>query len=275
MEGELGSWGDFGASAGQNQRNLGRLSDSGSDATESRRGPTSSVCGPAPDEAARARAVERDAASGVPFELGELWNRLSAGSWRIRDAFSNGARLFAVVEQSERAHRRRGTRGAAMTEQVLLGQSAKAVAIERQVSDSAVALAIKLHLGMMGLRCRVRGVPHIIVMAARAARLPQSRRLHARIALVPDLERIAWVVSVICPDLSLLDGLSAAERSVLLQLLDGKSYVEIAGARRTSTRTVANQVGTAFRKLGVSGHGQTLDRLMTRTLGASAGEARA
>lgn len=226
-------------------------------------------------EATRSRAMEWDAANAVAFELGELWNRLSSGSWRIRDAFSNGNRLFAVVEQVERSPRRRGTRGAAMTEQVLLGQSAKSVAIERRVSDSAVALAIKMHLGMMGLTCRVRGVPHIVVMAARAARTPHGKHWQGRIALVPDSERIAWVVSVVCPDLSLLDGLSTAERHVLLQLLDGKSYVQIAGARRTSTRTVANQVGTAFRKLGVSGHGQTLDRLMTRTFVPARLEARA
>jgi DNA-binding CsgD family transcriptional regulator len=250
-EGELSSWGRF----------------DGSDAPVSR-------C--ATNQAVRSRAIERDSARGVAFELGELWNRLSCGSWRVHDAFSNGDRLFAVVEQTDRAPRRRGTRGAAMTEQVLLGQSAKSVAIERNVSDSAVALAIKVHLGMMGLRCRVRGVPHIVVMAARAARTLQGRNLRGRIALVSDSERIGWVVSVVCPDLSLLDALSAAERSVLLQLLDGKSYLEIAGARHTSTRTVANQVGTAFRKLGVSGHGQTLDRLMSRTLSAPAAlEARA
>lgn len=227
------------------------------------------------ERAARARAIECDATEGGSFALGELWDRLSSGAWRIRDAFSWGDRLFTVVEQVERAPRRRGTRAAAMTEQVLLGQAAKAVAIERNVSDSAVALAIKVHLEMMGLRCRVRGVPHIVVMAARAARAPQAKHLHGRIALVPDPERSVWVVSVACPDLSLLDALSAAERSVLLLLLEGKSYVEIAGARRTSTRTVANQVGTAYRKLGVSGHGQTLDRLMTRTLSTPRGDAHA
>ncbi len=267
MEDELRGFGTFvGVGTEPNHGIGGGFSDRGSEPPAA---PSASL------EAARSRAVEWDAAKGVAFELGELWNRLSAGSWRIRDAFSTGARLFAVVEQVERTPRRRAGRGAAMTEQVLLGQSAKAVAIERKVSDSAVALAIKVHLGMMGLHCRVRGVPHIVVMAARAARTQAARPVGARIALVPDSDRIAWVVSVVRPDLSLLDTLSAAERSVLVQLLDGKSYVEIAGERRTSTRTVANQVGTAFRKLGVSGHGQTLDRLMSRTLGARREEARA
>jgi DNA-binding CsgD family transcriptional regulator len=266
MEHEVNGWSRASAPNVRNQRRSGGLSDGGSDPALSRR---------MAHDAARSRAIEWDSSNGVAFELGELWNRLSCGSWRIRDVFSNADRLYAVVEQSDRAPRRRGSRGAAMTEQVLLGQSAKSVAIERDVSDSAVALAIKVHLAMMGLRCRVRGVPHIVVMAARAARMPLGRNLRGRIALVPECARIAWVVSVVCPDLSLLDALSTAERHVLLQLLDGKSYLEIAGARRTSTRTVANQVGTAFRKLGVSGHGQTLDRLMARTLSAPVAEARA
>lgn len=45
--------------------------------------------------------------------------------------------------------------------------------------------------------------------------------------------------------------LSAAEREVALALLEGKSNSEIAAARSTSVRTVANQVGAMFRKLGV------------------------
>jgi DNA-binding CsgD family transcriptional regulator len=224
----------------------------------------------------RSMAIEWDASNGAGFELSELWNRLAAGAWRMRDAFSTEGRLYAIVEQVDSsAHRRIRRRGLAMIEQVLLGQSAKAVAIDRKVSDSAVALAIKAHLGMMGLQCRVRGIPLIVVMAARAARSPQCKAPPSRISLVPDTSRIAWIVSVSCPNLSLLDTLSSAERNVLLQLLEGKSYVQIAGTRQTSARTVANQLGTAFRKLGVSGHGQTLDRLMTQTLGGLQGEARA
>lgn len=46
--------------------------------------------------------------------------------------------------------------------------------------------------------------------------------------------------------------LSASERIVVGLALDGKSNVEIGKARATSARTVANQLASAFRKLGVS-----------------------
>lgn len=46
--------------------------------------------------------------------------------------------------------------------------------------------------------------------------------------------------------------LSASERIVVALALDGKSNVEIGKARATSARTIANQLASAFRKLGVS-----------------------
>jgi DNA-binding NarL/FixJ family response regulator len=45
--------------------------------------------------------------------------------------------------------------------------------------------------------------------------------------------------------------LSAAEQEIALGMLEGLSNSEIATARRTSPRTVANQVASLFRKLGV------------------------
>jgi DNA-binding NarL/FixJ family response regulator len=44
---------------------------------------------------------------------------------------------------------------------------------------------------------------------------------------------------------------SHAERAIAQALLDGLSNAEIAAARRTSERTVANQIASVFRKLGV------------------------
>jgi DNA-binding CsgD family transcriptional regulator len=46
--------------------------------------------------------------------------------------------------------------------------------------------------------------------------------------------------------------LSSAESDVACHLLAGRSNREIAALRRCSTRTVANQVASLFRKLGVS-----------------------
>jgi DNA-binding CsgD family transcriptional regulator len=59
------------------------------------------------------------------------------------------------------------------------------------------------------------------------------------------------VLSVPLPPPALPHSLSAAERAVALALLDGLTNAEIAVVRRTSVRTVANQVASLFQKLGV------------------------
>jgi DNA-binding CsgD family transcriptional regulator len=46
--------------------------------------------------------------------------------------------------------------------------------------------------------------------------------------------------------------LTDAEREVLGQVLGGRSNVDIAHARRTSPRTIANQITAIYRKLGVT-----------------------
>lgn len=50
--------------------------------------------------------------------------------------------------------------------------------------------------------------------------------------------------------------LTAAEREVTALLLEGASNAEIAATRRTSERTVANQVASILRKLGVAGRSE-------------------
>lgn len=45
--------------------------------------------------------------------------------------------------------------------------------------------------------------------------------------------------------------LTTAEREVMALLLEGRSNAQIAKARKTAVRTVANQVASLFRKYGV------------------------
>jgi DNA-binding CsgD family transcriptional regulator len=48
-----------------------------------------------------------------------------------------------------------------------------------------------------------------------------------------------------------LSGLTSAEQEVASELLQGRSYQEIARQRGTTSGTVANQVRSIFRKIGV------------------------
>jgi DNA-binding CsgD family transcriptional regulator len=59
------------------------------------------------------------------------------------------------------------------------------------------------------------------------------------------------VVSFAAPETRLPESLTPCEREVALLVLQGASNAEIAKRRGTSPRTVANQMASMFRKLGV------------------------
>jgi DNA-binding NarL/FixJ family response regulator len=88
----------------------------------------------------------------------------------------------------------------------------------------------------------------------------------ARVSTLAQNHQKVQVVSAPRPDLRLPARLSNAELSVVRRLLEGSSHAQISSERGTSARTVANQLATAFRKLGVSGRGQLVDRLIHHTM---------
>lgn len=55
--------------------------------------------------------------------------------------------------------------------------------------------------------------------------------------------------------------LTKAERAVALLALEGRSDAEIAALRGVSRRTVANQIASVFKKLGVSSRVELATRL--------------
>jgi len=65
-------------------------------------------------------------------------------------------------------------------------------------------------------------------------------------------------ISVARPDNQLAEWLSPAEYAVTRLLIEGKSYEELARLRQTSKRTVANQLASAFHRLGISGRAELL-----------------
>jgi DNA-binding NarL/FixJ family response regulator len=60
--------------------------------------------------------------------------------------------------------------------------------------------------------------------------------------------------------------LTRAEREVAVLLLDGKTHAEIGRSRKTATRTVANQVASVLRKLGVHSRAELLVRYGSQIL---------
>jgi len=61
-----------------------------------------------------------------------------------------------------------------------------------------------------------------------------------------------------------LPALSHAERAVMLAILQGHTNAEIAAARSTTPRTVANQVARLFAKLAVSSRAELAARVRMR-----------
>jgi DNA-binding NarL/FixJ family response regulator len=112
----------------------------------------------------------------------------------------------------------------------------------------------------MGLHCSPSNAPPLLVMAAHAARghasfaSARSRQLHGA---------NTWfrVVSSPRPDHDLKEVLTGAELAVARLLVDGASHAEIARARGSSRRTVANQLAAVFQRLGVSGRADLLRAL--------------
>lgn len=64
--------------------------------------------------------------------------------------------------------------------------------------------------------------------------------------------RTILVMSYDVPDWEMPPSLTAAEQAVLRAMLNGAGQREIAQARGVSYRTVANQIASAYSKLGVS-----------------------
>ncbi len=62
-----------------------------------------------------------------------------------------------------------------------------------------------------------------------------------------------WLLSFNYHEKVLDSGLSRVERDVMRRYVRGQSYAQIAGARGTSYRTVANQLASAFQKLRATG----------------------
>ncbi len=90
--------------------------------------------------------------------------------------------------------------------------------------------------------------------------LPPPRQLKAGRAVVGGEELL--VLSFPLAPIALPPTLTEAERSVVEQVVRGASNAEIAKERGRSMRTIANQLASAYRKLGVSGRAELLARCL-------------
>lgn len=208
------------------------------------------------------------AASGPPSRpadeaasLAALWTELLSGFCRFEHMEFTQQTCSVVVT---RGHRASGdersplpARDIQILERSLLEGVRKSVAADFGLCPSSVAEILRRCFAFMGLSCWPSRIPLLLVMAAHAkAAAPSSRT--EKLVLTQNGQFLRQSISVTRPDNQLKSCLSPAEFEVTRLLIEGRSYVEVARLRKTSKRTVANQLASAFHRLGISGRAELL-----------------
>jgi DNA-binding CsgD family transcriptional regulator len=200
-------------------------------------------------------------ASTDRVELSALWDELVAGTCKI-DSWSHEpdtwsmvvSRAPAVVGNPPVPLRHRDQE---ILEHTLLCGIRKIVAVEVGLSCSSIAVIMQSCFQFMGLSCLPSRIPGLVVAAAHA-RHRHTTQFRSQMRGSRDRMFTHQSIRVPRPDRALASWLAPAEHAVIALLIEGQSYAEIAQARNTSIRTVANQVASGFRRLGVSGRAELL-----------------
>jgi DNA-binding CsgD family transcriptional regulator len=200
-------------------------------------------------------------ASTERVELAAIWEELIAGTCKIDGWSQDEGSWSMVVSRRPILDRAKAVglrlRDVEILEHALLCGVRKLVAVEVGLSCSSIAVILQGCFQFMGLDCLPSRIPGIVVAAAHARHHLQSKfPPHPKARA--DRPYSQQTVTVPRPDTALVSWLAPAEHAVINLLIEGQSYAEIAQARNTSIRTVANQVASGFRRIGVSGRAELL-----------------
>lgn len=188
----------------------------------------------------------------------EFWPALIAGRWTLVDRFESGGRRLVVACRNDPLaapyHMLRGAE-AAVLRRALAGVAGKVIAADMRMSDATISRLIARSLRRLGLRS--------LAEAGALLALPVSS---VGVGHGPTTVDVG-VVQLRSPDappgrLEASALLTAAERGVLSGVLEGHSHRTIAARRHTSLRTIANQVASIFRKLGVHSRRELIARIL-------------
>ncbi|HEY0465758.1 MAG TPA: helix-turn-helix transcriptional regulator [Polyangiaceae bacterium] len=227
--------------------------------------PTAAVAGPGLIGTTSARLVDEGAS------LSALWTELVSGLCKIEHTEFTQQTCSVVVTRGHRASGAEGARLSArdtdILERALLEGVRKSVAVDFGLCPSSIAEILRRCFVFMGLSCWPSRIPLLLVLAAHAKHAPDTQR-GAKLLLGQNQQFLRQSINVARPDNELSEWLSPAEYAVTRLLIEGKSYQEMAKLRRTSKRTVANQLASAFHRLGISGRAELLCLLAKRKLGS-------
>ncbi|HKY39291.1 MAG TPA: helix-turn-helix transcriptional regulator [Polyangiaceae bacterium] len=210
-------------------------------------------------ELMRWQAEEADSRNGLESDLTGLWQELLAGRLTVADSFNSPQRWFMLLKETA-VPRAVPKRLHALLGQALLSESQKRTASECGVAESTVSACVHHALTLMGVRAARAKVPPIVTLLAYASTGAPSPP--SRLSSVVHQGVAYRVVSVERPELRVSSKLSASQYHVIGRIVEGWTYAQIAQERRRSSRTIANQVAGAFRRLGVSGRAQLVSLLV-------------
>jgi DNA-binding NarL/FixJ family response regulator len=215
----------------------------------------------ADDAVLRSRAVEVSVGRDCFRSLHEVWCQLTRGDCTIADAFTNATTCYLVLTAPVERPPPINPSHLQILERVLQGSEQKTVALDYGLSCSTIATVAKQTLAILGLDCLPSRAPLALVVVAQAS---NARRAHwlASVGVFQHSGREHQVVSVQRPDWDLASLLPPSEVEVLRARIEGHTHQKIAGLRRTSKRTIANQLASASRRLGVSGRLEIIGRLV-------------
>jgi DNA-binding NarL/FixJ family response regulator len=204
--------------------------------------------------------------------LAVVWQRFLEGAWTVVDAFSSQERCYLLVDTRAQDAGRcpptaRNARDLAVLQRALGGEMQKVVALELARSGAAISHAATSALRLLGLELSARRAPVLLILCA-CAHACKSTRAAARISPLDGDSGARFLISAERPDRELPDVLSPAEREVVRGIVEGQTNTAIARGAK-SVRTVANQVASVFRKLGVGSRAELLRQLSSSALASA------
>jgi DNA-binding CsgD family transcriptional regulator len=188
--------------------------------------------------------------------LAEVWRGFERGALRVVSCFHDEEHYGLRLARSP------ASAGLTTEQSVLLKRYfrsglQKVLSLDDGVSPSLVTTHLNTALSRIGLTCWPSRVPLLVVLASVAADGEA----------ITGAER-SWceggheVVTLRSPRAWLAERLSPGEAAVAWLQVEGLTLQEIAARRGAARRTVANQIGTVHRKLGVSRRAELLKLLI-------------
>jgi DNA-binding NarL/FixJ family response regulator len=186
-----------------------------------------------------------------PRTLASIWRGLLSSGLEVCEIHSEGEQTIAVLlERSLEAASDFTVDGRhfELFERMLEGCSLKVISAEFGVSPSTAWQRLSRAARAIGLSGRMAATPVLLAQLCYASKLDSSVAAPTR-----QLGDRRFALSVPRVEIELSRHLPPAEVEVCALALDGLSHAQIAERRGTSRRTTANQLASAFRRLGVSG----------------------